>query len=124
MAVIDYLDFHDLLLICDEIIPGYQIRDKGLLLSAIERPQTELYGVEVYPDFELKAAALMHSIARNHALVDGNKRLAWSSMRIFCLMNKRDVFLTVSQAEKLTVAIAAGKYDVEEIATKLGIDKS
>jgi death-on-curing protein len=124
MAVIDYLDFHDLLLICDEIIPGYQIRDKGLMLSAIERPQTLLYGVEVYPDFDSKAAALMHSLARNHALVDGNKRLAWSSMRIFCLMNKRDVNLTVSQAEKLTVAVAAGKFDVPEIARKLGIVKA
>ena len=124
MADFDYLDFHDLLMICDEIIPGYQIRDKGLLLSAIERPQAQLYGVEVYPEFDLKAAALMHSIARNHALIDGNKRLAWSSMRIFCLMNKRDVHLTVSQAEKLTVAAAMGKYDVEEIAQKLGIEKS
>ena len=123
MAEIEYLDFHDLLLICDEIIPGYQIRDKGLLLSALERPQTQLYGVELYPEFELKAAALMHSIARNHALIDGNKRLAWSAMRIFCLMNKRDVVLTVSQAEKLTVAVAAGKYEVDQIAPRLKIEK-
>jgi death-on-curing protein len=123
VAEIEYLDFHDLLLICDEIIPGYQIRDKGLLLSALERPQTQLYGVELYPEFELKAAALMHSIARNHALIDGNKRLAWSAMRIFCLMNRRDVVLTVSQAEKLTVAIAAGKYEVDQIAPRLKIEK-
>ena len=123
MAEIEYLDFHDLLLICDEIIPGYQIRDKGLLLSALERPQTQLYGVELYPEFELKAAALMHSIARNHALIDGNKRLAWSAMRIFCLMNRRDVALTVSQAEKLTVAVAAGKYEVDQIAPRLKIEK-
>jgi death-on-curing protein len=124
MAEIDYLDFHDLLLICDEIIPGYQIRDRGLLLSAVERPQNNLYGVEVYPDFELKAAALMHSIVRNHALIDGNKRLAWSAMRIFCLMNKRDVYLNVSQAEKLTVAAATGKYEVEELAKRLKIEKA
>jgi death-on-curing protein len=123
VAEIEYLDFHDLLLICDEIIPGYQIRDKGLLLSALERPQTQLYGVELYPEFELKAAALMHSIARNHALIDGNKRLAWSAMRIFCLMNRRDVVLTVSQAEKLTVAVAAGKYEVDQIAPRLKIEK-
>ena len=123
MAEIEYLDFHDLLLICDEIIPGYQISDKGLLLSALERPQTQLYGVELYPEFELKAAALMHSIARNHALIDGNKRLAWSAMRIFCLMNRRDVVLTVSQAEKLTVAVAAGKYEVDQIAPRLKIEK-
>jgi death-on-curing protein len=124
MAEIDYLDFHDLLLICDEIIPGYQIRDRGLLLSAVERPQNKLYGVEVYPDFELKAAALMHSIVRNHALIDGNKRLAWSAMRIFCLMNKRDVYLTVAQAEQVTVAAATGKYDVKELAKKLKIEKT
>jgi death-on-curing protein len=123
VAEIEYLDYHDLLLICDEIIPGYQIRDKGLLLSALERPQTQLYGVELYPEFELKAAALMHSIARNHALIDGNKRLAWSAMRIFCLMNRRDVVLTVSQAEKLTVAVAAGKYEVDQIAPRLKIER-
>ena len=71
MPDIDYLDFHDIRLICESLIPDYAIRDEGLLLSAIQRPQTQLYGVDVYVEFEKKVAALMHSLARNHALIDG-----------------------------------------------------
>ncbi len=121
MSEIEYLDFHDIRLICEVLIPGYVIRDEGLLLSALERPQTQLYGVDVYPTFETKVAALIHSIARNHALVDGNKRLSWSAGRIFCLMNKRDIALSANQAEKLIVGIAAGKYEVADICKKLQI---
>lgn len=122
MTDIEYLDFHDLRLICEVILPGYVIRDQGLLISALERPQTQLYGVDVYPEFEFKVAALMHSLARNHGLIDGNKRLAWSASRIFCLMNKRDIFLPVNQAEKLVVGVAAGKFEVNQIAEKLIIE--
>ena len=121
MPDIDYLDFHDIRLICESLIPDYAIRDEGLLLSAIQRPQTQLYGVDVYVEFEKKVAALMHSLARNHALVDGNKRLAWAAGRIFCLMNNREIHLNVDQAEALVVGIAAGKFEVDEIAKKLKI---
>ena len=122
MKEVDYLDFHDITLICENLIPGYLIRDNGLLLSALERPQMQLYGVDAYPTFPLKVAALMHSLARNHALVDGNKRLAWSAGRIFCLMNKLDIYLDVDSAESLVVGIAAGKYDLEEITRILKIE--
>jgi death-on-curing protein len=119
---VDYLDFHDINLICQDIIPGYVIRDEGLLLSALERPQTQLYGVDAYPTFPFKVAALMHSLARNHALIDGNKRLAWSAGRIFCLMNGLDIYMDVDSAESLVVGIAAGKYDLEEIVDRLKIE--
>ena len=122
MAEIEYLDFHDIRLICEVIIPGFVIRDQGLLLSALERPQTQLYGVDVYPEFDFKVAALMHSLARNHSLIDGNKRLAWSASRIFCLMNKRDILLSVNQAEKLVVGVAAGKFEVNQISERLRIE--
>ena len=121
MPDIDYLDFHDIRLICESLIPDYAIRDEGLLLSAIQRPQTQLYGVDVYVEFEKKVAALMHSLARNHGLIDGNKRLAWAAGRIFCLMNNREIHLNVDQAEALVVGIAAGKFEVDEIAKKLKI---
>lgn len=51
--------------------------------SAAQRPRMMVFGKDAYPRFEDKVAALMHSIARNHSLVDGDKRLAWSSGRIF-----------------------------------------
>lgn len=57
----------------------------------------------------------MHSLARNHALVDGSERLAWSATRAFCLLNGRDLTYTVDDAEQLVIGIAAGTIDVEEI---------
>ena len=61
----------------------------------------------------------MHSLARNHALVDGNKRLAWAAARVFCLINGRDIAFGVDEAETLLLAVARGDLDVPEIATAL-----
>ena len=72
------------------------------------------------PDFRsgilLKAAALLHSLVRNHALVDGNKRLAWAATRVFCILNGRDLTYSVDEAEQLMLAAAAGDLDVPELA--------
>jgi death-on-curing protein len=57
----------------------------------------------------------MHSIARNHALVDGNKRLAWAATRTFCLLNGRDLAFAVDHAERLVVAVAAGELESDEL---------
>ena len=113
---IDYLDLHDLIEIGKSLIPDFRIRDEGLLESAAMRPQTTIYGEDAYPTFEEKVAALIHSLARNHALIDGNKRIAWSAGRIFCLMNGRDLKLTIDVAEKMILDIAKGDIDVAEIA--------
>ena len=61
----------------------------------------------------------MHSIARNHALVDGNKRLAWAATRIFCLLNGRDLSISVDEAEALVVSVARGDLEVPEIAASI-----
>lgn len=114
-ADIDYLDLQDLIEIGKSLIPGFQIRDEGLLESAARRPRTTIYGEDAYPAFEEKVASLIHSLARNHALVDGNKRIAWSAGRIFCLMNARDLLMTVNDAEKMIIKIARGDIDVPEI---------
>ncbi|GAA4775707.1 hypothetical protein GCM10023329_25450 [Streptomyces sanyensis] len=66
---------------------GHSVRDMGLLVSAIERPRTHVFGVELYPALHEKAAAPLHSVARNHALIDGNKRTAWLGMRVFLRFN-------------------------------------
>jgi death-on-curing protein len=67
-----------------------------------------------------KAAALMHSIAGNHALVDGNKPLAWSAARIFFLLNDSDLAYEIDEAEQIVVAVAAGRLDVPDLAVDLG----
>lgn len=66
---------------------GLRVRDPGLLDSALHRPQSRFGGAEVYPTVPLKAAALLHSLVRNHPLVDGNKRLAWLVTMIFLDLN-------------------------------------
>jgi death on curing protein len=80
---LDYLTTEDLLEIAAGIIGDVALRDEGLLASAAGRPRTSAFGDDAYPTFVEKAAAVMHSVARNHALVDGNKRLAWSATACF-----------------------------------------
>lgn len=116
---LDYLTYEDLLEIAEGVLGEVLVRDHGLLQSAAARPQTSVFGEDAYPDFATKAAALMHSLARNHPLVDGNKRLAWSAMRVFCLMNGWDVQLTVNAAERLVLDVAAGATDVPAITVLL-----
>lgn len=112
----DYLTLDDLLAITSGVLGEVLLRDAGLLASAAARPLTTVFGEDAYPTFAEKAAALLHSIARNHPLVDGNKRLAWSAMRAFCLMNGRDVAYDVDDAERFVLGVAAGEIDVDPAA--------
>lgn len=116
---IDYLDVEDLLEIAAGLIDEVAVRDAGLLAAAAGRRQVRVFGDDAYPTFEDKAAALLHSLVRNHALVDGNKRLAWAATRVFYLLNGRDLAYTVDEAEALMLTAAAGGLDVAEIATWL-----
>lgn len=113
---VDYLTLEDLLEIGDEVVDSMQVRDLGLLASAAARPQASAFGVDAYVSFAEKAAALMHSLARNHALVDGNKRLAWAATRVFCLMNSTDITFTVDEAEELVLHVAEGNIEVTDLA--------
>lgn len=65
------------------------VRDYGLLESALARPQAAAFGQDAYPDLDAKAAALLHSLARNHALTDGNKRLSLATTIAFYGVNGR-----------------------------------
>ena len=112
---LDFLSVDDFLEIAEGIIAGVAVRDGGLLASAATRPRSSAFGEEAYPTFSEKAAALMHSLARNHALVDGNKRLAWAATRVFCLLNGRDFDFAVDDAEALVLAVARGDLEVPEI---------
>jgi death on curing protein len=79
------------------------------------------FGHEAYPDLWDKAAALLHSICMNHALIDGNKRLAWTAARVFLGLNGvAPKPVDVDQAEAFMLAVAAGKLvEVPDIAVAL-----
>jgi death-on-curing protein len=113
---LDYLTTEDLLEIAAGVLGDVTVRDEGLLASAAGRPRTSAFGDDAYPTFAGKAAALTHSLARNHALVDGNKRLAWAATRVFCLLNDRDLAFDVDGAEALVQAVARGEPEASEIA--------
>ena len=90
------------------------VRDMGLLESAVARPRATVFGQEAYPTLAGKAAALCHSIARNHALVDGNKRLALAAVMAFLGLNGYRLTLTEDEAYDLIMAVASG--DIDDVA--------
>ena len=110
-----YLGAEDLLHIAERAVGGsVDLRDAGLLESAAGRPAATAFGEDAYPTLCEKAAALLHSLARNHPLVDGNKRLALGATLAFLRINGRRLTIDNDAAYDLIVAVAGG--DLDDIA--------
>jgi death-on-curing protein len=115
-----YLDLDDLLHVAARTLGEVQVRDAGLLESSLARPRATAFGEDAYPSIHEKAAALLHSLARNHALVDGNKRLALAGTIAFYGLNGLRLTLTNDEAYDLVIAVSAGDLDeVQPIAARL-----
>jgi death-on-curing protein len=119
--VTDYLDLEDLLDIARAAVGGDpEVRDYGLLESALARPRASVFGADAYPDLHLKAAALLHSLARNHALVDGNERLAWTACRTFLAINGQSISAPEDDRFEFVIQVATGALaDLGKIADRL-----
>lgn len=117
----EHLDLEDLLTAAQAALGRPpEVRDVGLLEAAVARTRATVFGEEAYPDLDAKAAALIHSIVTGHALVDGNKRLGWVSVRLFYRLNGRDVRAPSDEAFDLVASIADGSVrDVPDIARRL-----
>ncbi len=113
---IQYLYLDEVIEIGESLIPDFRIRDIGLLESAVSRPEMTVYVQEAYKTLAEKIAALMHSLASNHALVDGNKRITWSCGRVFAILNDCDFEVEVDEAERVIVALASGELDAKSLA--------
>jgi death-on-curing protein len=96
-----------------------EVRDLGLLVSALARPQASAFGEDAYSTIHGKAAALLHSVARNHALVDGNKRLALAAAIAFYGINGTRLTLTNEEAFDLMIDVASGRLD--DVRTIAGV---
>ena len=115
-----YLDLDDLLRVAEVTLGTVDVRDIGLLDAAVARPQATVFGQDAYPTLETKTAALIHSVACSHALIDGNKRLALAAGIAFLGLNGRRLTLSNDAAYDLVMAIATGELsDVALIAERL-----
>jgi death-on-curing protein len=100
---------------------GVEVRDVGLLDAAVHRPRARVLGQDAYPQLLDKAAALLHSLAANHPLVDGNKCLAWLATYVSCAKSGVELDPADDDAYDLVVAVASGELaDVDAIAARLG----
>jgi death on curing protein len=117
----EYLDLDDLLEIAHATVgPSVVVADYGLLASALARPGASVFGRDAYPDVHLKAAALLQSLARNHALMDGNKRVAWTACRTFLAINGEWLRAPADDRFDFVIRVATGvDTDVDEIAGQL-----
>ena len=114
-----YLELEDLIEIGDLLIKDFQVRDIVLLESAVKRPMTKIYGIEIYESLEEKIAVLLQSLSLNMALADGNKILAWAAIRTFARLNRRDLKVTASSAEQFINNVIESKCDLVETSKEI-----
>lgn len=115
---IEYLRCEDLLALADDL-GVLEVRDLGLLDSACHRPAASLFGRDAYATIHDKAAVLLESLTRNHPLVDGNKRLAWTAVFVFYGLNGLDLDAPGDEAYDLVIAVSTGDVDYPEAASAL-----
>ncbi len=86
-----------------------EVREPGLFASAVHRPRARMFGTAAYTDLYEQAAALLHALATNHPLVDGNKRTAWLAAATFLAVNGVDpAGVDQDRAYDLVIAVASG----------------
>jgi death-on-curing protein len=116
----EHLTVEDLLTIAEEVLGSPVVRDIGLLDSAAHRPMASAFGQDAYPTIDEKAAALLDAVVRQHALVDGNKRLGWAAAVVFYDLNGIDLDPpSVDEAVDLVVAVAAGTMELIKLSERL-----
>jgi death on curing protein len=118
---VEYLDLEDALLLIRRLGVG-PVRDLGLLDSAMARPRSSAFGMDAYPTIAIKAAALLHSLASNHPLVDGNKRLAWLATVVFLDLNRLEPKVSDDEAFDVVWQVASGESDLSVISARLRIE--
>ena len=113
----EYLDLEDLLALTRALHAG-PVRDLGLLDSACARPRSTAFGTDAYPTLEGKDAALLHPLARDHALIDGHERLAWLACVVFLDLDGCTVEMDDDAAFPLVMEVASATLDVEGIVER------
>ena len=113
----EFLDPEDVEALLDEEGFHYKdgVRGRNLLLSALAAPMP-VFGEDVHPTLDEKAAALLLAVMRNHALADGNKRLAWLVTAVFLELNGVDLVVDdVEGADRFLRSVASGDVDLADV---------
>ncbi len=116
--MIAYLTLEDVLSLIEDLRVG-PIRDIGLLDSAVHRPQVSVFSDDAYPGLDNKAAVLLESLVRNHALVDGNKRIGWLATVVFYGLNDITLEAPDDDAYDLVITLARGTTTYQRAAELL-----
>ena len=115
----DYLTVEEVYLLHQRLVQHTggtgELRDLGLLQSAVARPRASFDGEDLYPDLLVKAAALMHSLIKNHPFVDGNKRAAVAATGIFLELNGRTLTASNEALVRFALRVAAEETALEEL---------
>ncbi len=109
-----YLELEDVLRQVNRL--GFDVRDVGLLESALARPRATAFGDDAYGSLWTKAAAMCQSIDNNQSLVDGNKRLAWLVTKVFLALNGQRLVATADDGERFMLDVVAAHGTLEPIA--------
>ncbi len=96
------------------------IADAGLLDSVLMRPQASVFGKPAYPALAVQAAALLQSLARNHAMVDDDKRMAWAATTLFPRFNSLALRApSPDVGDRFILDVVDGSLAVPEIGERL-----
>lgn len=91
------------------------IRDEGMLDSALLNPFQSFGGEELYPSIQAKAAQLCFGLVKNHAMLDGNKRLGAHVMLVFLMLNGYELAYEQKELVDIILKLATGEKNVEDI---------
>ena len=113
------LTIHQVLLLHSELVheTGGEdgLRDEGLLDAALNAPFASFGGIDVYPSIQQKAARLCFGLVKNHAFIDGNKRIGAHVMLMFLALNRVELVYTQEELVQIILNIAAGSTTFDEL---------
>ena len=118
MTSVEYLDLEELLGLVRALGAG-PVRDPGLLDAACARSRSTVLGEDAHPTLKHEMATLLHSLARNHALVGGNKRLSWLAAPASLDINGSSAELPDDEGFALVISVVV---EVGEIAARLNAE--
>lgn len=91
------------------------IRDENLLESAISAPFQTFDSIEIFPSIQQKAARLGYGLIKNHAFIDGNKRIGTHAMLVFLALNKIELDYTQADLVDIILKVAAGESSFDDL---------